>query len=89
MQYPLQLFIFDLLYADDEDLTGLSYVERREKLKEILGKGEILKESETQIVDTPDKLAKIFDDAITRGLEGIVAKDLIHHIRQEGEILIG
>lgn len=40
---PLKIFAFDLLYLNGKDITGLSYVERRKKLEEIVpGEGTVL-----------------------------------------------
>lgn len=73
--FPLRIFIFDLLYAG-EDLTNKPYQERRRVLSQILKKGQVLEISEVSIVSTSKELSNIFEDAITKGLEGIVAKRL-------------
>ncbi|MDW8294453.1 MAG: ATP-dependent DNA ligase [Aquificaceae bacterium] len=74
--YPLKLFCFDLLYLEGEDYTVKPFIERREKLEELLSKGDTLKLSEMLITDSAREIETFFEDAITRGLEGIVAKRL-------------
>ena len=74
-ELPLNLFCFDILYADGEDMTEKPYTERRRALERIFPSG-ILLQSETEIVETHQELERIFNDSLARGLEGIMAKDL-------------
>ncbi len=73
---PLRLICFDLLFLEGKNLINEPYLKRRETLKETLKKGETLLLSEETVVDKPEELEKIFQDAIARGLEGIMAKRL-------------
>ncbi len=74
-EFPLNLFVFDILYLDGKDLTQEPYSERR-KLVEKIFKSDVLKPSESKLVKDADELEKIFQRAIQEGLEGIMAKDL-------------
>jgi len=75
-EIPLRLFAFDLLFVNGENLLHCPYTQRRKKLEELIKKGDgILIASET-VVDDPQKLEVIFQDAVTRGLEGVMAKKL-------------
>ncbi|MFH1775988.1 MAG: ATP-dependent DNA ligase [Candidatus Omnitrophota bacterium] len=74
--YPLSLLVFDLLYVDGVDFTKESYTERRKKLKQMIKKGDVLQVAEAAIVERAEELEKFFDEAISKGLEGIVAKRL-------------
>jgi len=76
--FPLNLFVFDILYLDGEDLTERAYKERRDIIKKLF-KGKILKPSKSKVVATAKTLEKIFDKSISEGLEGIMAKDLKAH----------
>lgn len=80
-EIPLKLFIFELLYSD-----GISYLEkpftiRRNKMESsIRATGNIFND---MLLLAPDKIMKegkkieqMFDDAIEKGLEGIIAKKL-------------
>ena len=75
-EYPLKFFAFDLLYADGEDYTPKPFKERREKLKKIIKKNPVIEPSELFITDRHEDITKYFEDAIARGLEGVVAKRL-------------
>jgi DNA ligase 1 len=74
-EFPLNLFVFDILYLDGEDMTGDSYRSRRAAVQRIF-KGKVLQPSQMKLVRTAKELKGIFDDAISKGLEGIMAKDL-------------
>lgn len=74
-ELPLNIFCFDLLYADRRDFTQKTYSERHKNLEKLFPQG-LLKLSDRFIVDKPDKLKKIFNQSLDKGLEGIMAKDL-------------
>lgn len=75
-EYPLKYFAFDLLYVDGEDYTPKPFKERRERLKKIIKKNPVIEPSEMLITDNHEEITKYFEDAIARGLEGVVAKRL-------------
>ena len=77
-ELPLRLFVFDLLYADGADLTPLPYTQRRERLAALIGERErdVLALAATEVVAEPEELQRFFEQAISQGLEGIVAKKL-------------
>lgn len=75
-EYPLRFFAFDILYADGEDYTPKPFSERREKLKKIIKKNSVIEPSELFVTDRHEDITKYFEDAIARGLEGVVAKRL-------------
>ncbi|MBN1169870.1 ATP-dependent DNA ligase [Candidatus Micrarchaeota archaeon] len=74
LEFPLYVFVFDVLYIDGKDMTGTAYRERRKLVKKFRGK--IVKAAESKLVSKAEKLDGIFRDALSRGLEGIMAKDL-------------
>lgn len=76
LEIPLKLFAFDILYLNGESLLEKPYTQRREKLKKILDKKDLILLSEENEVSDPKELESIFDESITRGLEGIMAKKL-------------
>lgn len=75
-EYPLKFFAFDLLYADGIDYTERPYIERRKKLESLIKKDTIIEPSALFITDDPKAIYKYFEDAVERGLEGVVAKRL-------------
>lgn len=74
--YPLQLFAFDLLYSDGEDITSLPYLRRRNKLEEVIKEGDKIFVTKNIITNDPKEIQAFFEECITEGLEGIVAKRL-------------
>ncbi|HSB47624.1 MAG TPA: ATP-dependent DNA ligase [Candidatus Bilamarchaeum sp.] len=74
-EFPLNVFVFDLLYAGGRDLTGEAYSKRRKRLEKIF-KGDILKPSGCKIVSEAGELERIFQESLSAGLEGVMAKDL-------------
>jgi DNA ligase-1 len=73
-EFPLKLFGFDLLYVDGEDYTPRPYLDRRKELIARIAPGPIIEPAEAEEVEDPQRLRIIFEGAIARGLEGIVAK---------------
>ncbi|MGC8675920.1 MAG: ATP-dependent DNA ligase [Candidatus Micrarchaeia archaeon] len=75
-EMPLHLFAFDLMYCDGEDYLDKPYAERRKKLEEVIeGKGTI-RLSDRIIATSAKEIDQYFEDVVSNGLEGIVAKDL-------------
>ncbi len=75
-QVPLQLFVFDLLALDGESLLGRPFSERRSLLEGIIKANETIKLAPQTIVTSAKQLQKLFDEAIKKGLEGLVVKNL-------------
>ncbi|MEW5956000.1 MAG: ATP-dependent DNA ligase, partial [Candidatus Micrarchaeota archaeon] len=75
-ELPLKLFAFELLYKDGRDLTLLPYKERREALARVLKGGGVIELAKTVTARDAAALKKFFDECVSAGLEGIVAKDL-------------
>ena len=73
---PLHLFVFEILYKNGSDLTALPYHERRAIIENIIEKNKIIAPARMQLVDTPEGLQRVFDECISDGLEGVIAKDL-------------
>jgi DNA ligase-1 len=75
-EFPLKFFAFDLLYADGMDYTSQPYTERRHQLNELIRPDTGVVLSEITVTEDPKKISLFFDDAVGRGLEGIIAKRL-------------
>lgn len=71
-EIPVTFMAFDLIYADESDLTGLTYQERRERLEAILVPSKIVQLSPAVIGDG----VALYEAAAEQHLEGIVAKRL-------------
>jgi DNA ligase-1 len=74
--YPASLRLFDVLYIDGKDFTTKSYLERRSALSKIIKESERLRLAEQKIVDNTEALETFFEEAISNGCEGLVAKSL-------------
>lgn len=74
---PLVVFAFDILYLDGKDLTSLPYVKRRELLTKILPEeNQIIKPSEERVLHDTKGILEFFNEAVERGLEGLMLKKL-------------
>jgi len=73
---PVSLFCFELLYADGQDLTMLSYPQRRDRLAEAITVSPRLRLTTATQVATPAALDAAFEQAVTDGCEGLVCKSL-------------
>jgi len=71
---PLKAFVFDILYVDGKSLIDEPQVKRMEVLKKIVEKGDVLLPSPGGVIDNPHDLQFMLDDAISKGLEGVVVK---------------
>ncbi|OIO21944.1 DNA ligase [Candidatus Micrarchaeota archaeon CG11_big_fil_rev_8_21_14_0_20_47_5] len=74
--FPLRLFVFDILQAQGKDYTQTPYAERRKALEKIFSKNSTLPPSEQILAENTDEVEKFFQKCIQEGLEGIIAKDL-------------
>jgi len=73
---PLVMFLFDILYKDDKELTNLGYEERHKIMLETRKEGSTIKIANRIITDNPKEMEKFFKGEIAKGLEGIIAKRL-------------
>ena len=75
-EIPLKLFAFELLYKNGKSFLNEPYKKRREELEGTVRSGETIILSDEKETDDPKELENIFDHAVSRGLEGIMAKKL-------------
>ncbi len=75
-EYPVKVFLFDLLYVDGEDYTNKPLPERRKKLKEIIDETDVFQIAQFIETDDPMELEKFFLKAIEDGAEGVMVKAL-------------
>ena len=79
---PLRAFVFDILYLNGESLLDRIVIERLEILKRVVkqrrseDKLDTLIVSETRIVNDAGELQLMLDEALSRGLEGVVVKKI-------------
>ena len=91
-QYPVSLFVFDLLYADGKDLTLEPFPQRRKALEKIIKKNDRVKPATQRLVGSPKELENFFEEAIEEGCEGLmcksVAKDSVYQAGSRGWLWI-
>lgn len=75
-EYPLVLFAFDLLYADGQDYTPQPYAIRFETLSRLIRPDGRIRLVDRIVTNDPRAIQQFFDEAVERGMEGIVAKRL-------------
>jgi DNA ligase 1 len=71
---PLKAFVFDVLYKDGKSLIDEPLNKRLEILKSIIKEDDILIPTKNQIIDDAKTLSLVLEDAISKGLEGVVIK---------------
>ena len=64
-------FFFDLLHHDGEDLVDTPLLERRARLRTLVGSRAV----PGMITEDPDVAQEVLDEALSRGHEGVVIKD--------------
>jgi bifunctional non-homologous end joining protein LigD len=69
-ELPATYYLFDILYLDKKNLQGLSFLERRKILSEVIIENTRIKNSGF----TEEIGKKIFDSTKRMGLEGLIAK---------------
>lgn len=75
-QLPLKSFVFDILYKDGKSLIDEPLTKRLEILSQTVQKDDILFPAQTTTISEAKKLQVMLDDAISKGLEGVVIKKL-------------
>lgn len=75
-QVPLTLLAFDLLCASGQDLTGLSYIDRRTRLLELVEPNRTISVTPNFITKDAEAIDTYFSAEVEAGLEGILAKRL-------------
>lgn len=77
--YPLKLYLFDILYLNGQSLLDKGHEERRAQLCHLLEQKEVQKHEvifpiEEVAITTPEQLEDYFEQNIALGLEGLVVK---------------
>src|SRR5207244_8461355 len=76
-QLPLKAFVFDILYKDGVSLLDTPLVERLKMLEETMRPADdTLMLTASHTVRDAETLTLLFDEAISKGLEGLVVKKL-------------
>ena len=73
---PLKAFVFDILYKDGKQLLDEPLLIRMQILKETITEDDVLIRTKNQTMKDPKQLSLLLEDAISKGLEGLVVKRL-------------
>ncbi|HSC25040.1 MAG TPA: ATP-dependent DNA ligase [Candidatus Babeliales bacterium] len=75
-EFPLQLFLFDLLYLNDQSYLNIPYIKRHQQLEKLLHnvKSEHIFIIEHKEIHTAKSLEDYFFATVATGLEGLVVK---------------
>ncbi len=73
-EVPLKAFVFDILYKNGASLIDKPMVERMKILEETIKTDDILMLTSNHVVGDAKALTLLFDEAISKGLEGVVVK---------------
>jgi len=91
-EYPISLFVFDVLYAEGEDYTLSPYLARHRKLEQIVIKADQVQVAKYAMVDSTDELERFFEESIEAGCEGLmcksVAENSVYHAGARGWLWI-
>ena len=79
--YPVRIFMFDILLADGEDMTLRPFEERRARLGGTFDLSEKVQLTTMEIVSAPEEGEEFFAKALGRKCEGIMAKSLSSEYR--------
>lgn len=75
-EFPLKLFLFDILYLNGQPLLGESHTQRRAQLLDLLNTVDtkVIQSIEEKEITTAQELEDYFNATVTAGLEGLVVK---------------
>ena len=73
-ELPLKAMVFDIMYLDGQSLLDRPLTERIELLGRTISGNEVLQAERGEIVHDADRLELDFEDALGKGLEGLVVK---------------
>ncbi|BDB97088.1 ATP-dependent DNA ligase [Saccharolobus caldissimus] len=75
-EYPVNVFLFDLMYYDNTDYTVKPLEIRRKMLESIVKPNDKIKIAHHIITDNVDTLMTFFYQAISEGAEGVMVKSI-------------
>lgn len=76
VKLPLKAFIFDILFKNNESLLDKPLSERMDILGKTIKSDGVLIKSKNQVISEAKPLSVMLEDAISKGLEGVVIKKL-------------
>ena len=74
VKLPLKAFVFDVMYLDGKSLMDSPLEVRIKQLESRIKGHEVLIPQPGEITDSVERIQELFDDALTKGLEGLIVK---------------
>jgi len=91
-EYPVSLFVFDILYVNGKDLTLEPYPVRHKYLEKAIDQSDRVKLAQFIITDNLEELELFFEKAVENGCEGLmcksIAKDSVYQAGARGWLWI-
>jgi DNA ligase-1 len=75
-EYPVSLFMFDVLYVDRKDVTLKPYPIRHEHLEKLIEQDDRVNVADYLVTGDPEELERFFEKAVESGCEGLICKSL-------------
>lgn len=75
-EFPVHMYLFDLLSVNDKDMMSRPLFERRNELKNSINETDNFRLSHAMISDNVVEIEKFFESSIESGCEGLMMKDL-------------
>jgi DNA ligase-1 len=75
-QYPVSLFLFDLLYVDGKDYTVEPYLTRRKRLEQTIRESDQVQIAASALINNVEELEQFFEKAVENGCEGLMCKSI-------------
>lgn len=72
----IEFYVFDIIFADGQNLMKKTYEERRKILTSTIKEGRVLKVVESVTTKNPDEISSLYKENIKKGFEGIVVKKI-------------
>src|SRR5581483_2480861 len=75
-EFPLKIFLFDVLYVNGQDYLDVIYVERHKELQRLLASAQsaLIQVNEYKKITDAQELQNYFFEVVSLGLEGLVVK---------------
>ncbi|KXA99328.1 hypothetical protein AKJ42_03380, partial [candidate division MSBL1 archaeon SCGC-AAA261C02] len=80
-EIPVEIHLFDVLLAGEKTILDQPYIKRREKLEEIVKPSDKVKIVEQKTLTNPEEIKNFQQQALSKGHEGLLAKDLNSNYR--------
>lgn len=71
---PLKAFVFDIMYLDGKSLMDEQLESRIKSLESSINGDDVLIKQIGEITDSAERIDLLFNDALTKGLEGLIVK---------------